>query len=468
MHSWTRRRGAALLALAALASLSAGACRAPNPANPAEVAVPAITAAPPSERAPQTPARTPAQAAADPRIRFPEGSGGVNQPEHLDAPYVVLLSLDGFRWDYQDLFHTPNLDRIAAAGVRADGLVPVFPVKTFPNHYAIATGMYVDAHGLVGNDFCEPAFDACYSLGNRAEVENARWYRGEPIWVTAETQGMVSASYFFVGSEAPVMGVQPTEWHRFDADVAYETRVARVLAWLALPPETRPHLVTFYFEETDTKGHDFGPDAPEMREAVDMVDRLIGDLLDGIAALPHGDQVHVVVVSDHGMGAFSAGQTYFLADLLELGEGVDVRGTGAHMLLYVDGDDARKDALRDRLAAVLPRASVYRVGEVPERLHYARGGARLGDIVIVPDFGWSVVPWSAAQRPGRDGRTHGWHRDTPEMQGIFLAMGPRIRRGERVPAFENVHVYPLIAEILGLDPNPAIDGRLEAVAGVLR
>jgi len=441
MISWTRRRGAALFALAVLASLTAAGCQPPD---------------------------TPTPASADARIRFPQGSGGVNQPEHRDAPYLVLLSLDGFRWDYQDLFHTPNLDRIAAAGVRADGLIPVFPVKTFPNHYSIATGMYTDAHGLVGNDFCEPAFGACYSLGNRAEVENPRWYGGEPIWVTAETQGMVSASYFFVGTEAPVMGVQPTEWHRFDDGVTYEARVERVLEWLALPPETRPHLVTFYFEETDTRGHNYPTDAPEMRASVELVDRLVGRLLDGIAALPHGEEVHVIVVSDHGMGGFTAERTYFLADLLELGDGVDVRGTGSHMVLYVDGDDARKDALRDELAAVLPRAAVYRVGDLPERLHYARAGARLGDIVIVPDFGWSVVPWSAAERPGRDGWTHGWDPATPEMRGVFLAMGPRIREGARVPAFENVHVYPLMAEILGLAPNPEIDGRLEAVAGVLR
>ncbi|HSG47925.1 MAG TPA: ectonucleotide pyrophosphatase/phosphodiesterase, partial [Longimicrobiales bacterium] len=341
MTSWTRRRGAALFSLVALASLTAAGCQPPD---------------------------TPTPASADARIRFPEGSGGTNQPEHLDAPYVVLLSMDGFRWDYQDLHPTPNLDRIAAAGVRADGLVPVFPVKTFPNHYSMATGMYADAHGLVGNDFCEPAFDACYSLGNRAEVENPRWYRGEPIWVTAETQGMVAASYFVVGTEAPVLGVQPTEWHRFDAEVTYETRVDRVLAWLALPPETRPHMVSFYFEELDNVGHSHPPDSPEVREAVARVDALIGRLLDGIEALPHGDRVHVVVVSDHGMGGFTAEQTYFLADLVELGDGVRIQGVGVHMVLYVDGDDARKDALRDELAAALPRASVYRVGEMPERL----------------------------------------------------------------------------------------------------
>lgn len=163
------------------------------------------------------------------RIQFPQGSGGVNHGQHLDAPYVVLVSLDGFRYDYMDLFETPNLQRVATAGVRADALIPVFPVKTFPNHYSIATGMYADSHGIVGNQFFDPERGASYSLGDRAAVEDGSWYGGEPIWVTAETQGMVAASYFWVGSEASIMGVRPTEWRRFDSSVPYEDRVDEVV-----------------------------------------------------------------------------------------------------------------------------------------------------------------------------------------------------------------------------------------------
>jgi arylsulfatase A-like enzyme len=404
----------------------------------------------------------------DSRIRFPEGSGGTNQPEFREAPYVVLVSLDGFRYDYMDLFPTPNLHRIASEGVRSEGMLPVFPVKTFPNHYSIATGMYADTHGLVGNDFYEPEFDAYYTISNRAEVENGRWYGGEPIWVTAETQGMVAGSYFWVGSEAPVMGVRPTEWTPFDSSTPYEQRVDSVLAWLDRPPLTRPHMITLYFEETDNFGHGFPPDAPEVAAAVDRVDGLIGRLLAGIDDLDYGDQVHVVVVSDHGMAGFPADQTYFLPDLLDLGDDVDVVGSGPHMLMYVDGDDARKDQLRDELAAVLPHVTVYRVGDMPERLHYASAGERLGDLVLVPDFRWTVVPWSENDRPARSGRTHGWDRNTPQMQGLFVASGPRIVQGVTLPPVENVNIYPLLSEILGLQPNPAIDGRLEVLQGIIR
>lgn len=409
------------------------------------------------------------------RMLLPAGSGGVNTAEMQDRPYVVLVSLDGFRHDYMDRFPTPNLDRIAEAGVRSEGLVPAFPVKTFPNHYTIATGLHPDAHGLVGNSFLAPDVgpDAFYSLGNRDAVEDGRYYRGEPIWVTAETQGMVAASFFFVGTEAPVMGIQPTYWYPFDDAVAYPDRVDRVLAWLAEPAETRPHMVTLYFEETDSKGHNFPTEAPEMAEAVATVDRMIGRLLDGIQALPHGDRVHVVVVSDHGMAPFYADSTYVVPELWDVPGSVTFVGGGSHMIAYVDDTPEAVAAMRDTLDALMPRTSVYQVGVtesrggVPRRLRYSRGGERLGDLVFVPDPHWAVSSSPRTERPPRDGWTHGWHRDMPEMQGLFVAMGPRIRDAGVIGPVENVHIYPMLAEILGLEPAPEVDGSLEAVRGFL-
>jgi arylsulfatase A-like enzyme len=397
----------------------------------------------------------------------PEDSGPVNDLAQLTKPYVVMVSLDGFRYDYLDLFPTPNLHRIIDAGVRADAMIPVFPVKTFPNHYSIATGMYADSHGIVGNSFYDPLRDEWYSIGDRASVEDGTWYGGEPIWVTAVNQGMLSASYYWVGSEAAIGGVYPTYWRRFDGDVPYEERIDQVLSWLDLPEEKRPHMITAYMEETDGVGHGVPTEAPELATAVALVDSMIGRLLDGIDQLPHADQVYVVVTSDHGMAAFYADQTYFLGDLVSLGENVTTVGTGPHMVLYVDDEPAVADALREELAAVLPKATVYRVGDMPERLQYETAGPRLGDIVIVPELGWSVVPWKEETRAARDGWTHGWDRNNEEMYGLFVASGPRIQAGQRIGSFENVNVYPLLAEILGLVPNPEADGRLEVLGSIL-
>ena len=384
------------------------------------------------------------------------GSGGVNRPQHQEKPYVVVVSFDGFRHDYLERFDTPNLDRFEADGIRADALIPVYPVKTFPNHYSIATGLYPANHGIVGNEFYDPDRDKIYSVSDRASVSDGSWYGGEPFWVTAERQGMVSASFFWVGTEAPVGGIQPTFWFEFDAGVPNDERVDTVVAWLRLPPEQRPHIITLYFEETDDAGHNGAVDSDRVRRAVGEMDRLAGRLLSGIESLPHGGQVNIVIVSDHGMSPFYSDRFYHLRDMISL-EGVRTFEAGAHMVLYVDGNEARISSLGEELDALMPHAAVYRVGDVPKRLHY-EGPSRLGDLVIVPELGWFVVPWSEAQRPPFSGWTHGWDPASTDMHGIFLAKGPGVRASGRIPAFENVHIYPLLVALLGLDPAPFLDG----------
>ena len=389
--------------------------------------------------------------------------GRVNAPQWLDAPYVVMLSMDGFRHDYLDRHPTPALLRLAAEGVRADRMIPVFPSKTFPTHYTVATGMYAEHHGLVGNRYWAPDKGALYDMADRDVVEDGSWYRGEPIWVTAERQGMLSASYFFVGSEADVGGVRPTYWHRFHGNVPNEARVDGVLGWLALPPERRPHMITLYFSDLDNAGHDHGPDSPQVEAAVSKVDGDIERLLSGIAALPHGDQVYVVVVSDHGMLRAEAAR----AQPVDMGlfPGVRMVDGGPYASLVVDeGGMGRVAAVRDSLSAMLPEAQVWLREDVPERFHYS-ADPRIGDIVILADPGATVVP--AGRMPSRDSFTHGWDNAIPEMGAIFLARGPGIAPGQRIDAFESVNVYPFVAHVLGLTPSQKIDGRLGVLQPIL-
>jgi predicted AlkP superfamily pyrophosphatase or phosphodiesterase len=411
-------------------------------------------------------AGAPAPSAAAPQqnavVAAPVGSGGVNQAEHLDKPYVVVVSFDGFRANYLDRIEAPNFRRVIEAGVRAEGLVPVFPSKTFPNHYSIATGMYAENHGLIDNSFYDPVFDATYRLGDTLTVRDARWYGGEPIWVTAERQGMVAGAFFFVGSEAAVSGVSPTLVRNYDGSIPNSTRVATVLEWLRRPAVERPHLVMLYFSDVDDAGHRFGPESAEVEAAVGRVDTALGQLLDGIAALPIAEQVHLVLVSDHGMSAQDTARVEYLDEMVDL-DGVRSINAGPYTTLWV-GDSARADGIRDALNAGLENARAYRRYEIPERFRY-RESDRAGDLLVLAEPGYQVL-----RRGGRpySGGAHGYDPDSETMHGIFYAMGPQVRAGITIPAFENVHVYPLVAHLLGLVPNPAADGRLDVLRPILR
>jgi len=389
------------------------------------------------------------------------GSGGVNGPGHGAAPYVLLISLDGFRHDYLGRGLTPNLEALGERGVRADALVPVFPTKTYTNHYSIATGLYPERHGIVGNEFYDPSWRATFRMSDRATVEDGRWYGGEPIWVTAERQGMVTAAMFFIGTEAPVQGIQPTYWNRYDHTIPIETRLNSVLGWLALPLERRPHLITLYFPMTDDAGHRGGPDSAELNASIAQMDRVLGRLFDEIAALPHGDRVHVVIVSDHGMTPSNRG-TIILDDHADL-NGIVVVAATTLASLFFEGDTLRRTAVARTFERV-PGLRVYTRETIPDEWRI-KTHPRAGDLLLVADEGWVLRRRNS--RPESGVATHGW-APSPSMHGIFLAAGPRVRAGVRVPAFENVHIYPFLAALLGLRANTDIDGRLEVLSSALR
>ena len=406
---------------------------------------------------------TPPPAAATPAtpepIRTPEGTGGINAPETLDKPYVVLVSFDGFRHDYVSRYDTPSFDRVADTGAGADALIAVYPSLTFPSHYSIATGLYPEHHGIVGNRFFDPVRGEEYHSRNPATVQDGTWYGGEPIWVTAETQGMVAAAMLFVGTEAAVGGVRPTFWTPYDASGSHRERVDQVLAWLSLPAHARPHLITLYFSAVDGAGHDAGPASPGVEGAVRQVDGALGRLLDGIGMLGHGDQVSVVLVSDHGMGSVDPDLVIDLREIADLRDTrVVVTGPGAN--LFVGGDQDRARTVRDDINDGLRGGRAYLRDEVPDALRY-RANPRIGDLVVVAEPG-AMIGMGGASPPPLG--MHGWDPHHPDMHGIFLAAGPEIVPGRRVGPVESVHVYPFLARLLHLMPHPDIDGDLSVLA----
>jgi len=382
-----------------------------------------------------------------------------NPKQTEKEPYVVMLSVDGFRWDYPDKVPTPNLDYIAENGVKAKSLKPVFPTKTFPNHYSMATGLYPDHHGIVLNSFYDEEMDKYYAIRNREAVENPDFYDGEPIWVTAENQGICSASYFWVGSESAVKGVRPTYWKKYDHRFPFEQRLDSVIAWLQLPEEERPHLILWYIHEPDSKGHRFGPDSKEIEDCVVYLDSLIGVFITKIEELPYNDEINVIVTSDHGMCAISKDRTVYLHDYVDK-EWIDIiQGYNPNYNIKA------KQEFYDTLYTVLkniPHIKAWKNTEVPEKFHYGTH-PRVMDFVVLADSSWSV---RLEGERAKDGGTHGYDNDNTDMHAIFYAFGPDFKKGYIQNTFNNIDIYPLITNILNLEPAK-IDGEFENVKMML-
>jgi predicted AlkP superfamily pyrophosphatase or phosphodiesterase len=402
--------------------------------------------------------RTPDAAVAD-TGRSSAGSGGVNALAHRDKPSLVLISLDGFRADYLDRTDLPNVRRVLQRGARARALVPVFPTLTFPNHYSLVTGLHPERHGLVANNFFDPARGQTYAFRDPASVGDGTWYRGEPIWVTAERQGMVTACYFWPGSEAAIGGVRPTLWTKYDSSVPNHERVDVVLGWLRMPDETRPHLITLYMSDIDSASHQNEVGSEKIGDAIRAVDTALGRLLDGLDTLPTRDRVFVVLSSDHGMAPASVAQSVAIDSLIDM-TGLRLAAGGPVGNLHVSGGPARAREVRDELNRRLTRGRAYLRQDVPERLRY-RTDPRIGDVVIIMDEGNMIETAAARARRTRQEPlgAHGWDPALPSMHAIFAVMGPGVRAGVTIPVVENVDVYPFLTEVLELAAAPQIDGR---------
>ena len=377
-----------------------------------------------------------------------------NTPEQRGKPYVILISFDGMKPEYLQRIDLPNFRRVMQRGVRSVGMIPTFPSKTFPNHYSIVTGMRAESHGLVGNRFWDPARNEGYSMSDTLDVWDDSWYRGEPIWVTAEKQGMRTASYFWVATEAAISGVRPSYWKRYEGRTPNRARVDSVLSWMALPGSVRPHVITLYFSETDGAGHEHGPLSLEVDTAARNVDEALGRLMDGIALLPLRDSVYYVLVSDHGMSEVHPRWYAALDTLIDM-SGVRLAEGGPLANLHIAGGRARAATLRDSINRRMSHGRAYLRGELPPHLHYDKD-PRIGDVVVLMDDHFLI---GMANRTPRPGGAHGWDPTFPSMHAIFVASGPTIPAGKVIPSFENIEIYPWLTEILGLRPAWGIDGR---------
>ncbi len=360
---------------------------------------------------------------------------------------VILISLDGFRPEYLERGLTPTLERLARTGVEATGMRPSYPSLTFPNHYSIVTGLRPDRHGIVANRMRDAELGE-FSMENRPAVGDGRWWGGEPLWVSLDRIGVRTAAMFWPGTEANVLGLRPHWWYPFDSKVSMQTRVERVLAWMAMPESERPRLITLYFEHVDTAGHYYGPDSPETEQTLQQVDRALAKLVRGLRN--QGSIANLVVVSDHGMEPTSERRLVIVDDYVDPND-IDISEYGA--LLMVAPVSGREAQVEQALLGKHEQMQCWRKADLPPRWHYG-AHPRVAPISCQLEPGWYAITRERLADQGGHvslGK-HGYDPELPSMHAIFIANGPAFVVGKRLPVFDNVDVYPLLAKLLGIEP----------------
>jgi predicted AlkP superfamily pyrophosphatase or phosphodiesterase len=373
------------------------------------------------------------------------------------APVTILISIDGFRADYLDRGITPALSALAAGGLTA-AMRPSFPSKTFPNHWTLVTGLVPDHHGIVSN-----AMEDVNRPGEKFTMttDDPFWWNGAtPIWLAAEKAGIRTATMFWPGSNVAIGGTKQKtgfkdtiggaraeDWQQFNIAIPAHARVETLLDWMRRPADIRPKFATAYFDTIDTQGHHFGPDSAEVNKALVELDVEIARLVAGLKAL--GQPVNFVIVADHGMAAIDNAR---IVPTESLAKATDARAfeTGPFASFYpLPG---REKAAEASLLKPHDHVQCWRKGEIPARLHYGTNPR------IPPFFCMTEVGWSVADKPFDDKGTHGFDNQAPEMAALFIANGPAFPKPARLTPFDNVDVYPLLRDLLGLPAQPGLDG----------
>lgn len=389
--------------------------------------------------------------------------------------YVLLVSFDGFRYDYSDKVSTPNFDILEKKGVKAESLVPIFPTLTFPNHYSIATGCYANKHRIIGNTFYSKTLDRVYSMYDRNTVADSSFYGAEPIWVTVEKNGLKSASYFWVGSEA--IGKTPNIYKKYDSSVPFISRVDSVMTWFSKPEPERPELVLLYFSEPDHHGHMFGPNSIEIDDMIIQSDQLLGYIMDQIQKLSIKDQLNLIVLSDHGMSQVSKEKLIFLDEFIPEDMVIFHGGGAVGMInqkkhsslslksLFTKQRYSKKEIFKH--IEFVEFMDVYKRENIPKHLNFLNADSP--DFLLVANNEWFITNRKKSEKIGKTlNGMHGYYSYHKDTHGIFYAMGPSFRRNYKMKSFENIHVYPIICDILNIPVYKNIDGDINHVKGMLR
>ena len=357
---------------------------------------------------------------------------------------LILISIDGFRWDYFDKVETPNFDRLIANGSKADGLKTSYPSKTFPNHISIVTGNYPSNHGIISNYFYDAGFDEYFYIGAGSRAaQDGKWIDAEPIWVTIEKQAKRAMIMFWPMSDAEIMGIRPSKYYVYNEDPTNLDRMDQILSWLLHTGNARPSFLASYFSVVDSKGHSYGPDGDETIEAIRVVDEAIGHLIDGLEAQNILNEVNIMIVSDHGMTETPDTKVINIADYINLDDVVTV---GGGPFMEIRPNEGKLESVYQALQNI-DNTQVFKKEDIPDKFNY-KNNNRIEPILLLADEHWSIMT------PGRTpiAGSHGYDPDYQSMNGIFIAHGPAFKSGFSGPEIHNIHLYEMMCKILGVVP----------------
>ncbi|GIT10033.1 MAG: alkaline phosphatase family protein [Candidatus Neomarinimicrobiota bacterium] len=357
---------------------------------------------------------------------------------------LILISIDGFRWDYFDKVETPNFDRLIANGSKADGLKTSYPSKTFPNHISIVTGNYPSNHGIISNYFYDADFDEYFYIGaGSTAAQDGKWIDAEPIWVTIEKQAKRAMIMFWPMSDAEIMGIRPSKYYVYNEDPTNLDRMDQILSWLLHTGNARPSFLASYFSVVDSKGHSYGPDGDETIEAIRVVDKAIGHLIDGLEAQNILNEVNIMIVSDHGMTETPDTKVINIADYINLDDVVTV---GGGPFMEIRPNEGKLESVYQALQNI-DNTQVFKKEDIPDKFNY-KNNNRIEPILLLADEHWSIMT------PGRTpiAGSHGYDPDYQSMNGIFIAHGPAFKSGFSGPEIHNIHLYEMMCKILGVVP----------------
>ena len=389
-----------------------------------------------------------------------------NSKAQESKPYVLLVSIDGYRWDYTEKYRPKFLTQFKKSGASVGSLIPSFPTKTFPNHLSIVTGRYPMHHGIVGNSFYAPTMREEYSLKNRKAVTDPRFYTSKPIWVLAEEQKLLTGTYFWPGSEAKIEEVLPSYYLTYKHDTPHDQRIKTIIEWFKLPAANRPHLATLYFSDVDSAGHKYGPDSEEVREAINKVDQSLEKLNTELTKLKL--PINVIIVSDHGMTYVDPKKFELVAEkelLEELELSYKIVGKGPLVHFYSNDEPLiSPSSALERINKEAKHFKCMGPNETPKKLNF-RDNPRIGDFVCIADKGWSLGTKKGHLPKGN----HGWSQfDGTDMNSILYARGPQFKESTQIKSINNIDIYPMIAKILGLKFDHKIDGNLKKSRKLLK